>query len=170
MDHLNLHPRTVSYFLQKIHPGVNFLKGFTLVSIAEIGNHFTPFRPHGPNWILSSDVMTDGAILVHFNEGSIDLDVPVIFLPGEGTDKVIVGKLSENHSILSNVVEAPPKNVIDWNCIKFPEVEDLRTRLLESNQIYKLPFKVNSETCVCQHVEQFQSLAKPDKKSSEEVL
>merc|ERR1712079_916333 len=62
--------------------------------------------------------MTDGAILVHFNDGSIDLDVPVIFLPGEGT-----------------------KNVIDWNCIKFPEVEDLRTRFLESNQIYKLPFK-----------------------------
>ena len=113
--------------------------------------------------------MTDGAILVHFNEGSIDLDVPVIFLPGEGTEKVIVGKLSENHSVLSNVVEVAPKNVIDWNCIKFPEVEDLRTRLLESNQIYKLPFKVNSKTFLQReaqqgsHVAQYQSLAKPDK-------
>ena len=90
--------------------------------------------------------MTDGAILVHFNEGSIDLDVPVVFLPGEGTeDNVIVGKLSENHSVLRNVVEATPKNVINWNCIKIPEVEDLRTRLLESNQVYKLPFKVNTQ-------------------------
>jgi len=65
----------------------------------------------------------------------------VVFLPGEGTDKVIVGKLSENHSVLRHVVEATPKNVINWNCIKIPEIEDLRTRLLESNKTYKLPFK-----------------------------
>ena len=101
--------------------------------------------------MVSADVMMDGALLIHFDSGSIDHDVPAIFLPPEG-DTVIVGRLEGTHT-LTNVVKVVPSKFIEWNCMKLPLIDDKTLRLLpESQKTFKLPFKVGTGTLLKTHV------------------
>ena len=91
--------------------------------------------------MVSADVMMDGALLVHFDSGSLNRDVPAVFLPPEG-DTVLVGRLDGTHT-LTNVVEVAPTRFIEWNCMKLPLIEDtILEKLSESKTKFKLPFKV----------------------------
>ena len=94
--------------------------------------------------MVSADVLMDGALLVHFDSGSISRDVPAVFLPPEG-DTVLAGRLDGTHT-LTNVVEVTPTHFIEWNCMKIPVIEDttLLGKLPESKRKFKLPFKVSS--------------------------
>ena len=100
-------------------------------------------RPHGPYWAVSSDVTRDGALLVYFDAGSINRDIPALFLPPEG-DTVVVGRLAPNGHTLTNVARVKPSKVLEWNCMKIPRIEEELLGLESSSETFKLPIKVTS--------------------------
>ena len=107
--------------------------------------YFIGGRLHGPAWIMvpANSLVTSseeiGAVLVHFENGKINEEKPVIYVPQSG-NKAYQGKLTDGY-IIDDPIAYEIRRLTRWQCIHL--VKEASNPLNERKiELLRLPIKI----------------------------